>query len=82
MARPIRILYTNHRGETRNREVLPLRVYWSHGDKYHPNPGWRLEALDLENEDRPKKGFNLESIHRIENTGPGTLYPIPDSAKE
>jgi predicted DNA-binding transcriptional regulator YafY len=43
----IRILYTNHRGETAVRRIVPKRV-WFGRTEWHPEPQWLLEAFDLE----------------------------------
>ncbi|MEW5927814.1 MAG: hypothetical protein AB1941_10030 [Gemmatimonadota bacterium] len=48
---PVTILYTNHRGETRPRKVLPVRVWWG-STRWHPQPQWLLDVVDTEKEER------------------------------
>jgi predicted DNA-binding transcriptional regulator YafY len=39
--------YTNHRGEHRERRILPGRIYFG-STKWHKEPQWLLKAWDLE----------------------------------
>lgn len=41
------LIYTNHRGETRRREVIPVAIYWGES-KHHPHKQWLLECWDIE----------------------------------
>jgi predicted DNA-binding transcriptional regulator YafY len=43
----IKIVYTNYRGETALRKVLPQRV-WFGSTEWHPEEQWLLEAIDLD----------------------------------
>jgi predicted DNA-binding transcriptional regulator YafY len=43
----VRILYTNYRGETALRTVVPERIFFG-STEWHPEPQWLLEALDIE----------------------------------
>jgi predicted DNA-binding transcriptional regulator YafY len=43
----VRIVYTNYRGETAIREIIPQRV-WFGATEWHPEEQWLLDALDLE----------------------------------
>ena len=43
----VRILYTNHRGETRPRLIRPMRLLFT-SNEWHPEPQWMLQAWDLE----------------------------------
>lgn len=43
----VKIIYTNYRGETSLRRILPERVYFGSTD-WHPAPQWLLDALDVE----------------------------------
>ena len=45
----IRILYTNYRGETAIRQVIPKRL-WFGNNEWHTEPQWLLDAYDLEKE--------------------------------
>jgi hypothetical protein len=44
---PIRVTYTNWRGETRERHILPRKL-WYGPTKWHPEPQYILEAEDLD----------------------------------
>jgi hypothetical protein len=44
---PIRIRYTNYRGETALRNVRPLRI-WHGTTKWHPEPQWLMDAIDTD----------------------------------
>ncbi|MBC2806581.1 hypothetical protein C3Y94_025865 [Rhizobium ruizarguesonis] len=44
---PITLLYTNHRGDTAERILLPISVWFGITD-WHPEPQWFLKANDLE----------------------------------
>jgi hypothetical protein len=41
------LIYTNHRGETRRREVIPVAIYWGES-KHHPHRQWLMECWDIE----------------------------------
>lgn len=43
----VRILYTNYRGETAIRQIIPQRV-WYGATQWHPESQWLLDAIDLE----------------------------------
>lgn len=43
----IRIVYTNYRGETAMRTILPDRI-WFGSTEWHPEEQWLLDAFDLE----------------------------------
>lgn len=53
---PIAILYTNYRGETAVRRIMPCYhpggydALWFGETKWHPKPQWLLSAVDCENE--------------------------------
>lgn len=42
---PIKVMYTNHRGETGVRTITPLICRFDAGE-YHPTPRWLLECYD------------------------------------
>lgn len=44
---PLRFIYTNHRGETDQRTVIPMSVRFG-STKWHPKPQWLLKAFDLD----------------------------------
>lgn len=43
----VAILYTNYRGDTSLRRVLPKKV-WFGGTDWHPEPQWLLDAEDVD----------------------------------
>ena len=45
--RPVKVMYTNHRGERRRRHVQPVRFYYG-ATPWHPTPGTLLDCIDLE----------------------------------
>ena len=45
--RAVRILYTNYRGETALRSIVPERIHFG-STQWHPEPQWLLDALDLD----------------------------------
>lgn len=52
--------YTNHRGERREREIIPIEIVFG-GSKWHSEPQWLLRATDCEkNEERH---FAMKDIH-------------------
>lgn len=56
---PIRFTYTNWRGETAERRVLPRRLRYG-ATKWHPEPQWLLVAYDLDKE--AERDFALKDI--------------------
>ncbi|GHV93552.1 hypothetical protein AGMMS50268_40550 [Spirochaetia bacterium] len=55
----IKICYTNYRGETNIREIIPQKI-WFGSTERHPENGWLLDAFDIEkNADR---SFALKDI--------------------
>lgn len=44
---PVTLTYTNWRGETAERTILPQRVWFGATD-WHPEPQWLLAAIDVE----------------------------------
>jgi hypothetical protein len=52
--------YTNHRGERRERTILPK--YWRmEANQWHRTLGWICYAVDLD--DGREKGFAMSGIH-------------------
>ncbi len=43
-------VYTNWKGETGKRRVLPIQLFWGVSE-YHPTPQWLLHAYDLDKND-------------------------------
>jgi hypothetical protein len=44
---PVLVVYTNYRGETTLRKILPKRI-WFGSTEWHPMGGWLLEAYDYD----------------------------------
>jgi hypothetical protein len=44
---PLRVAYTNYRGETAVRAILPKSV-WFGSTEWHPEPQWFLTAYDVD----------------------------------
>jgi predicted DNA-binding transcriptional regulator YafY len=55
----LRIVYTNYRGETSLREVVPNRIWFGATD-WHPEEQWLLDAFDLEK--NAERSFALSAI--------------------
>lgn len=58
-SKAIKIVYTNYRGETALRKVLPQRI-WFGATEWHPEKQWMLDAIDLEKDAR--RSFALRDI--------------------
>ena len=43
---PVTIRYTNYRGETSTRSVMPLRI-WFGTNEWHREPQWLMDGIDL-----------------------------------
>lgn len=56
---PITLIYTNWRGETAERTIIPQCI-WFGSTEWHPEPQWLLTAIDMEKNaerDFPLKDF-------------------------
>jgi hypothetical protein len=60
---PLRILYTNHRGETAWRTVTPIQWFFGTTD-WHPEVQWFVHAIDADK--GGPRTFALKDIHRWE----------------
>jgi predicted DNA-binding transcriptional regulator YafY len=43
----VSIVYTNYRGETAVRQIIPIKIWFGKTD-WHPEEQWLLDAYDLE----------------------------------
>ena len=59
--RAVRFTYTNYRGETRERLVLPVRFYFGTHD-YYPEPQWLCDAYDSERDGAETNESNLRTF--------------------
>lgn len=55
----IKICYTNYRGETSIREILPIRI-WFGVTEWHKEEGWLLDAFDIEK--KAERSFSITDI--------------------
>lgn len=55
----VRILYTNYRGETALRRIVPERIHFGNTD-WHPENQWLLDAVDVEK--NAVRSFALKDI--------------------
>jgi ribonuclease HI len=60
----INISYTNWKGETRDRNVQPINI-WFGETKWHKGKQWFLKAIDIEKEE--ERDFAVASIHSLNN---------------
>ena len=44
---PVTLTYTNWKGETAQRRIIPRRIWWG-STEWHPEPQWLLTALDVD----------------------------------
>ena len=55
----VKIIYTNYRGETSTRAIIPYRI-WFGKTEWHPENQWMLDALDVEK--KAERSFALKDI--------------------
>jgi predicted DNA-binding transcriptional regulator YafY len=53
------IRYTNYRGETADRRIIPIRIRYG-STKWHPEPQWLLEAFDIDRD--AGRAFALKDV--------------------
>jgi len=56
-----KVIYKNWRGETAERHILPIRI-WFGQTEWHPNDQWFLTALDLDK--KVERDFALKDIEQ------------------
>jgi predicted DNA-binding transcriptional regulator YafY len=61
MSEAVSIHYTNHRGETAVRRILP-RSMWHGSTQWHPQPQWLMRAFDLDK--REVRDFAMAGISK------------------
>ncbi len=64
--RSITVLYTNHRGETAKRDLLP-RYVWFGKTEWHPEAQWLLHAWCFEKE--AYRDFAMAGFHEWKPNG-------------
>jgi predicted DNA-binding transcriptional regulator YafY len=55
----VSIVYTNYRGETRLRRIIPIKIWYGSAD-WHPEEQWHLEAYDIEKQ--ADRSFAIKDI--------------------
>lgn len=65
--RAVRILYTNYRGETGYRMIVPISISFQSTD-WHPQEQWILTAFDLDK--NAERGFAVADIQKWEVMAP------------
>ena len=55
----VKILYTNYRGKTATRTIVPERI-WFGETEWHPEKQWLLDAFDLDK--KAPRSFALKDI--------------------
>ena len=61
MNKEVNIIYTNWKGETRKRTILPIRIEFK-STIWHPEEQWILVALDLEKGE--ERSFAIKDIKK------------------
>lgn len=46
-SKPLRILYTNFKGKTSVRNIIPQEIYFG-STQWHPSEQWLIEAIDVD----------------------------------
>ena len=59
LRKAVSIVYTNYRGETARREIIPQRL-WFGATKWHPDEQWLLDAIDIDK--KSSRSFALRDI--------------------
>lgn len=60
----VSVTYTNWRGETSHRDIIPQEIWFGHTE-YHKEPQWLLKAIDVEDHDKVKD-FAMSGFMRWE----------------
>jgi hypothetical protein len=55
------ISYTNHRGETAFRRIIPIKIYFG-SSQWHPKDQWLMDAFDLDKQ--AQRSFAMIDIHK------------------
>ena len=55
----VKILYTNWRGETKVREIIPIKLVFI-ATEWHPEEQWCLQAFDIEKQ--AERTFSCKDI--------------------
>jgi hypothetical protein len=63
---PLTVSYTNYKGVTRLRRVIPKRVFFG-SNQWHPDPQWLLDVFDVDTEQR--RTFALKDMEGTDLIG-------------
>jgi predicted DNA-binding transcriptional regulator YafY len=55
----VKILYTNYKGETSLRTIVPIKIWFGSTD-WHPSPQWLINAIDIQKE--AERSFAMKDI--------------------
>ncbi|MCA9485286.1 MAG: hypothetical protein KC506_00385 [Nanoarchaeota archaeon] len=56
----IEVIYTNYRGETSKRKIIPLGKPFIGSTEYHPRPQYLMDVWDLDR--KAKRTYSLKDI--------------------
>lgn len=59
MKQTVRIIYTNWKGETAERTIKPIEL-WFGATEYHPEEQWLLRALDVAKDE--ERNFAMKDV--------------------
>lgn len=65
MNTPLAVEYTNYRGETAIRTIVPQQI-WYGSTEYHPEPQWLVTAFDVER--AVGRDFALKDMRPVKET--------------
>ena len=71
VCKPLFILYTNHRGDTSIRKIIPKEVFF-HKTEWHPEFQWFMKAFDLNKE--ADRDFAMKDIKKVYSSKPTTCF--------
>lgn len=68
----IKIRYTNYRGETAVRRIVPIQIRFA-ASKWHPDEQWLMDAYDIDRQ--AERSFALVDIREwnVVDSGAGTI---------
>lgn len=68
------VVYTNWRGETSDRVVIPQRV-WFGCTEWHPQKQWLLDVFDLDR--RAERSLAMSEIREMKPAGTSAMSSVP-----
>jgi len=68
----VKIRYTNYRGETAVRKIVPIRIRFA-ASEWHPGEQWLMDAYDIDRQ--AERSFAMADIHEwdVTDSGAGTI---------